>query len=325
MKHLSLLFISVFMLLSINTYGQNTYVGKIIGKGQPQLTQDPIVPCDMFWLKTTSGDYIISINSHWIICNGTFSVEGIVYMEGDDVEITGTLSSVGTDIYSVEHFSLEIESIKKLNPSQSVQKFLGKYNIHAYCTLDEDDPIWENYSEQHTYEIEIQTNYEENSNIQFYFDKHGIYDFVKAKVLNDNDFDILAQQFIGEYEGLDTYLIGYGNIKDDSIFMNYRVGVPNVFGTLVCDCKGKKINSMGIVNPSEFTTYYDATEQVIVIDETLQNQSLLFELVDMQGKVVIRTGTGNTASINVANLPSGVYLYRLLQNSQVIYYSKFLK
>jgi hypothetical protein len=70
--------------------------------------------------------------------------------------------------------------------------------------------------------------------------------------------------------------------------------------------------------------YYDAIKQVIVIDETLQKQSLTFELMDIQGKVMLRkTHTGN--SISIANLLRGIYLYRLTQNGTVISTGKFLK
>jgi hypothetical protein len=72
--------------------------------------------------------------------------------------------------------------------------------------------------------------------------------------------------------------------------------------------------------------YYDEIRQVIVVDETLQNQFLTFELVNMQGKVILRkTGISNNNFISIANLSGGVYLYRLIQNSQVICIGKILK
>ena len=72
--------------------------------------------------------------------------------------------------------------------------------------------------------------------------------------------------------------------------------------------------------------YYDANRQVIVIDAALQNQSLTLEIVDVQGKVVLRdTNTSKNNFISVANLTSGVYLYRLSQNKRVVYSGKILK
>jgi|GEM_PF-1256909 len=197
MKRLSLFIISVFILLSISTYGENTYTGKIVWRGNP-CTTDPCLPCAVLWLETSFGNYVLSINSHWI-CNSKIIFDGIEYFIDDEVEVTGTIS-VGIDISSEEYFNLEIETIKKLT----------------------------------------------------------------------------------------------SNIESVS-FSNNKV-------------------------------YYDVTKQVIVIDETLQNQSLTFELVDMQGQAVLRkTSIDNSTFISVANLPSGVYLYRLVQDSQIIGLGKILK
>jgi len=200
MKTIKLQLLMLLIPISINLCAQDIYIGKIFDQGAPQFLPDfPPVPCTIFWLETTSGNYILSIDSHWI-CNNKLIVDGIEYDVGDEVEITGTVRSSGVDIYSVEHFSLEIETIKKLT-----------------------------------------------SNIESVF------------------------------------------------FSNNKV-------------------------------YYDATKQIIVINETLQNQSLTFELVNMQGQAVLRkTNIDNSTFISVANLPSEVYLYRLLQNNQIIYSGKIIK
>jgi len=84
-------------------------------------------------------------------------------------------------------------------------------------------------------------------------------------------------------------------------------------------------SSIKILSFGNKKAYYDEIKQVIVIDETLQNQSLTFELVDLQGKMILKkTDVGNT-SISIANLPDGLYLYRLLKNSRIIYFGKILK
>jgi len=72
--------------------------------------------------------------------------------------------------------------------------------------------------------------------------------------------------------------------------------------------------------------YFDAASQTIVIDEILQNQSLILELIDIQGKVVLRkAGLGNKSSISVTNLLSGVYLYRLTKDGMAIRTGKIIK
>ena len=69
--------------------------------------------------------------------------------------------------------------------------------------------------------------------------------------------------------------------------------------------------------------YYDKTKQVIVIDETFLTQSLTFELVDVQGKIILReTVTDNT--IHISNLLSGLYVYRLTKEKTVICVGKIL-
>ena len=199
MKHLSFFFIAVFMTLSINTFGQDVYTGKLARWGNPCPPPDPDFPCVpgvVFWLKTTSQDYVLTIGSRWL-WDDPFTFEGVEYQWNDEVEITGTVT-VWTEEYSEVIHELEIGSIKK-----------------------------------------VETGIESLS------------------------------------------------------FDNNKV-------------------------------YYNAVNQFIVIDETLQNQSLTLELYDVQGKVILRkTDAGN--GVSVANLPNGVYLYRVLENNQATYSGKILK
>ena len=114
---------------------------------------------------------------------------------------------------------------------------LGKYKIQADCIVEG----VEDYSESHTYEIEIVKNRKDNSNIKFFLDQHGVEEYVKAKMLNEYDFDIFAQQFTKK-GGFNLHFIGYGNIDENFIFMHYSVSSENVYGILKCDCTGKKID-----------------------------------------------------------------------------------
>jgi len=197
MKHLSFFFIAVFMTLSINTFGQDVYTGKLARWGNPcPPPPEECPPGVVFWLKTTSQDYVLTIGSQWL-WNSSFTFDGVEYQWNDEVEITGTVT-VWTEEYSEVIHELEIGSIKKVETS-------------------------------------IET-------------------------------------------------LSFDNNK----------------------------------------VYYNTVNQVIVIDETLQNQSLTLELYNVQGKVVLRTAdAGNTVS--VANLPNGVYLYRLLENNRAIYSGKISK
>lgn len=92
---------------------KNTYIGKIVGKGNPCPYSDfgECPPCIVLWLETDSKDYVLSIHSNWI-CDNKIIVDEVEYSEGDEVEITGTVTT-GQDINLKEYFTLEIETIKK--------------------------------------------------------------------------------------------------------------------------------------------------------------------------------------------------------------------
>ena len=108
-----LVIVFIFICMTMYSYGQSIYIGKLIGKGTPQITSDPIVPCHIFWLETSSTHYVLSINSRYTICNTPLTVDGIEYLKDDEVEITGTVST-HLDFYSKEYFKLEVETIKML-------------------------------------------------------------------------------------------------------------------------------------------------------------------------------------------------------------------
>ena len=71
--------------------------------------------------------------------------------------------------------------------------------------------------------------------------------------------------------------------------------------------------------------YFDVTNQSIVLKGILQYHSLTFELIDIQGKIVLKKMIEDSNSINAANIPNGIYFYRLLQNGHTIHSGKLLK
>lgn len=89
------------------------------------------------------------------------------------------------------------------------------------------------------------------------------------------------------------------------------------------EIKQTTTSNVEFVSLNKSAVYYDAIKQIIVI-ETLRNKSFIFELVNMQGKVILRK-TNACDTISIANLPIGVYVYRLLENKQVIFNGKILK
>jgi len=70
---------------------------------------------------------------------------------------------------------------------------------------------------------------------------------------------------------------------------------------------------------------FDAANRKIVIDVSSQNHALSLELLDAQGKVLLKkTELSNKSFINVSNLSNGIYLYRLTSEGMVIFADKLL-
>jgi hypothetical protein len=92
--------------------GEQTLAGDIIAMPNPCVTQ-PCLPGMVLGLATDSGDYVLSLDSVWI-WDDTFTVEDIEYSEGDEAEITGTVSFVRLN-ESEEYIELEIETISKVS------------------------------------------------------------------------------------------------------------------------------------------------------------------------------------------------------------------
>jgi len=300
MKRLLLFFISVFVYL--NTHGQNTYIGSIVPMGS------------YYFLETASNHYMLTLNSLPIRLSSGLIVENIEYFTDDIVAITGTAKLRYPN--SIEDYELEIETIKKWSPNQDIQRFLGEYSLKGMCKVL---APWQDEIPLEKYVV-IKTGIESDLLIQYLGFAQS--DF-KAFILNDSLF--IPNQWgniVWEYP---ESFRGGGEIKNDTLFMRFRNG--GEFGVLECECKGRKIGSTNILSPSGLNknkVYLDATNQVIVIDETLQNQSLTFELIDLQGNTIWKkTNVGE--SINIAYLPSGIYLCRILQNGQMIYSDKILK
>ena len=90
--------------------GEQTITGKMIMNGNPCPPSDfPCVPGVILWLETSSDNYVLSSDMRWI-WNEKVIIDGVEYLEGDEVVITGIVSK-WIDMHSKEYYSLEIESI----------------------------------------------------------------------------------------------------------------------------------------------------------------------------------------------------------------------
>ena len=208
-------------------------------------------------------------------------------------------------------------------PAQDIKRFLGEYTIEADCVKD-------GTPETVTFDIKMEKDEETEFGIQFRLGlpAHFVYGRdVKATVLNDLDFIIPEQILPGPISGAIFSGEGNINLRGDSIFMQYSSVVSDYSYIIECNCKGKKTSSPGSIpslSSGKNRIYVDATRQVIVIDETLQNQSLIVELINLQGSTIWKK-TNAGESISIANLPSGIYLCRIFQDGKIIYSGKILK
>ena len=318
MKPFFLFFITVFTLISINIKGQNTYTGTIIELFSPCVTETGKPWAYLIGFETISGDYyILTVNSHQIVSSDKLIIEGVEYF--DNVVITGTTKE-GQCGNSKEYRELEIETIEKWSPNQNFQHILGTYILEGICKDDIDPDL--SFPRQ---DVEfILSKLAGIEDIQCQLDSHTSWGFMM------NDSLIIPLNYFPVPSGSMVSFAGRGKIENDSIFFYCVEGIGYVEDNVIfrsCGYKGKKKNTSNIVSPLESTknkVLLDATKQAIVIDETLLNQSFTFELINMQGSTILKKSNINE-SISIANLPSGIYLCRILQNGQVIYSDKILK
>jgi hypothetical protein len=219
--------------------------------------------------------------------------------------------------------------------AQDVQRFFGTYSVESVC-FPVNAPGFILPPMYH--DIVITEGIDSDLLISFFPMRYSCCKYnVKAFILDDDSLFIPFQSWIcyceGQFEdSIQCSFEGKGKISNDSISLLFFYGSANTIppqsdlGSFVCDCKNKSTTDAIEFQPesNQNKVYYNATNQHIIIEGNLQNQSLILKLYDMQGKVILRKiNAGN--SINIANLPSGVYLCRLLENSQVIYSGKILK
>lgn len=320
MLKIKLLSFVIFVFIHFNIHGQNEYIGIIDMMPDPRITVPMNYPPFVYYLTTVSGTYLLTLD---LLPIEDLIVEDIQYSPGETVIVTGT-TTVKHGSFLEEYYELEIGTIGRSSLSQDIQRFLGTYIIEGVCS--------DNISPQSYYPVQgeiILSEGQQQDNLFFQMtDVGGKHTFVSG----DNLF-IPFQWHWYHPSGAMGSFAGTGKIENDSIFFDtvrgsygYDFSVMNFF---TCKCKGKKISSSDIVSvsPPKFDNdkvYYDVIKQVIVIDETLQNQSLTFELADLQGKVMLKQAYISNTSISVANLLSGIYLYRLT-NDELVISGKILK
>ena len=284
-----------FEIISIRKLISEQFVGKIIGDGTPSFSNYvPIVPCEILWIETASGNYVLNFE-HWI-CDEGVIVDSVLYCWEDEVEVTGIVTRLGIDIYNVEQFDLEVETIKKLVPDDGI--YTGKIISGSAPSLTLPPP-----SAETVLALEVPPH-------NFCF-----YNYILTIDSEWIQSDVLL------FDGI-TYAIG-----DEVEITGVTYAKETDYTTKYIELEIETIKkTIGLESVSiNDKVYYDRTSQCIVIEKTLQDQPLTFELVDIHGRIVLqKTAINNNNAINVSKLLQGVYLYRLTQNGQVIKTDKLL-
>ena len=284
--------------MCLTTYGQNTYVGKIIRMEDPACTSSifPCLPCGgkVLGLETTVCNYVLNPTAHCMAC--FLIINDVVYVDGDEVKITGTESIKQIDDDpSKEYFELKIEAIEKIHEQNS---YIGKITeIWNPLCMPPLPPCPSTESEVFALDIS-------SCNFVLTLNSHLLIDRL---IIEDIEY------FIDDEVEITGSLTG----KKDALTREYiELEIETI--------RKLPLSNNETLSSDNNKVYFDAKNQLIIIDETLQNQSLIFELTDLQGKIIFSTTITNNP-ISTAILPKGVYLYRLLQNKQAICFGKILK
>ena len=295
-KRLVLVFFLVFM--NLNTCGQYAFTG--IGRIDTSFFPQYI------GLEMVYNHYILMLDSIPVTRSNGLTVNNVEYFHGDIVKITGKLIPIYSD--STKEYYLEIETIEKWFFGQNFNPFYGIYLTEGMCEGS--------YTHNKKDAVMVEEGIESDLLITLESVK------LKAFVVKDSFF--IPYHTWNVQWGL-SRMKGKGRIINDSIFIQYEMFMVGVPGEFNCNVKGKKIwvNIPPPIEPAPNKVYYNAVKQELVIDERLQNQSLTLELYDIQGKIILRTDANNP--ISIAHLSNGVYVYRLLENKQVIGKGKVVK
>jgi hypothetical protein len=273
-------------------------VGKIIQLGMPTWDTCYISPgAIVLGLGTSNGNYMIAYNSLWII-DDRLIVDDIVYLIGSEVEITGKVTRT-QDINLNEIKIVDIETIRHINERNT---YIGTISWvwNPSCMPPVYPPCLANENKVLGLEMLVE----------------GCF---LSLVLSFNSNLLIEKLTIGNIEYFvddSVEIIGYLSVKYDAHSRKYvELEIENIRKTLL------SVQSLSL---DKNKIYYDAVKQVFILDETLQNQFLTFELVDIQGKIILRKIIDGNY-LDMSNLSNGVYLYRLSQNNKVICSGKIIK
>ena len=288
---------SLFINTVNNVYGDNSVVmssctcnwkGKKIGVVDTTLIgviDEAFLEVDFYGLRTTNYMYFLTLNNQVILSNELLIIDDIEYFIGDEVEITGQI------VPNPPHKSIEIKTIKKLT-SNVESTYSGKIIfLPNPCETVPCLPgaILGLETDTINYVLTENSNWIWNNSLIFADIEYFIDDEVEITGITTTKQDVNSNKYIElEIKSIKKLT---SNINIETLPFNNKI-------------------------------YYDAVNQVIILNKTLQNQSLELELYNTQGQIMLKT---NNNSISISNLPNGLYLYRLFLNNGELYSGKILK
>ena len=215
--------------------------------------------------------------------------------------------------------------------AQNVQSVFGTYEVSEVCTLAEDPT----YKENADYTISLEVW--QDSGVRFEIPAHGIPDFVTARFQSGENLLFpqmdFSQTYILDSSKEDTvflYLNGSGYVKQDSLLMNYTLAETGVFGVLQCSVKGVRQNAGTeekeiVAEQNDYTVFYDAKNQAIVVDVRLENIEWTLSMVDMRACPVLKKSGRGKSQIDISQFPRGLFVYQLFAKDRAIGSGKIVK
>lgn len=197
--------------------------------------------------------------------------------------------------------------------AQDVKNIFGLYTVNAECYITQMNDM-EDYIEKHTYDINIEKNDKDDSDIKFFLPEHSINSYIKCLTTIDNKFDIISQK-ITTQQYYDVHIRGNGTIVGDSVFMNYIISSANVQGILNCDCKGIRATDTVPQSKNEYLIY--TYEQTVVI-ETDCNKVNELSIYNSSGNIVMSTEFYKAITLDKAIFAAGVYVFRISNSDETI-------
>ena len=190
---------------------------------------------------------------------------------------------------------------------------LGEYDV-------EETALYPYSGVLHTYEyvLKFEENYEPGYNLKF--DYYG--DIIKANTEDGIHFEF--SQNIGDVYMPDIYLSGDGRVEGDSIFISMIEVNPYMdsYGdTINIECKGKRKTSSVASQPvreNGFDVYFESDGHTLSVAGTTGEDRLSLTLTDMCGRCVLPEAQLGGNSVQVPDLPRGMYLYVLSSDGRKV-------